>query len=274
MHDLFTIDIFKDKHFWKNLEQYNKELIDFSKRSVRSLKDNNYDIDKGECSDWFDLEHIKKTPVYPINPNYPNPHPAQLDPKFNLIMHSANYTTLFLVNCLFNKDIIFEDICCGISHISFYLSRLGFRKFNFIDNFSQVSKNTLLEFIELIAKPVANGVFAINSYSFPSNVSNIVAFPMYPKRFKNKEVNIEIYRYDVLEPPPDIHYIAPAIDLFCSYYPIDEKRGLSGLDKNRFFGQERFVPLCTDEHQMLHSYCRKEKYEEFKNKLKQYIISV
>ena len=67
-------------------------------------------------------------------------------------------------------------------------------------------------------------------------------------------------------------YIAPSIELFMSYYPITETRGLSGLDNKRFFHEERFVPLCEDTDHMLFAYVRSENYDYFREKLKDYIV--
>jgi hypothetical protein len=260
----FTINIFKDKSLWLDLEKYNQEIIDFSKNVICD-PNNNYDVNKGQCSDWFDPDKIKLTPIYP-NEFYPNPHPCQLDPKFNLVMHSANYFSLFLIYCLYEnkKNILIEDICCGISHMSYYLSKLGFKYFNFVDNFTQMPKQLLIDFI---SKTTA--FYTINFLTAPSVVSNLVAYPLYCKRINS---NDEAYLYNILEPPPDKHYISQTIELFISYYPTTDLRSLSGLDRIKFFNEEKFIPLCTDIDNMCHACCRENKYDEFREKLSKFII--
>ena len=261
---MFTINIFKELEPWSYLEQFNSVVIESCKEAQYD-SENNYDTTKGQASNWFKPEEIKRTPFYPENPYYPSPHPVQLEKKFNLIMHSANYVSLFLVNALYQdrKDILIEDICCGMSQFSFYLSKLGFKNFILIDNFSQVPEKTLTSFMGK-----ADVKYITNSFASPSVVSNLVAYPVYLKRKRGDQ----IYGYDKLEPPPDNMYISPTIELFLSYYPITETRGLSGLDNKKFLHEERFVPLCEDTDHMLFAYVRSEMYDEFKEKLKYWAL--
>ena len=272
--NLFTINIFKDKEPWESLSKYNDEVISACNKAKYS-SDNSFDTSKGGASNWFNAEELKRSPIYPENPYYPSPHPVQLEPKFNLVMHSANYVTLFLVNALYgdtgNPFVTIEDICCGMSQLTFYLSKLkdeaGERKFecfSLIDNFSHMPQHLLENFMKS-----GDIGYTLNRLDAPAVVSNIVAYPVYVKRITKEG---RIYSFDKLEPPPDDMYISPTVELFCSYYPITEVRGLSGLDNKKFFHEERFVPLCEDSDHMLFAYVRSENYDYFREKLKDWAL--
>jgi len=259
-----TIDIFKDKTIYNYLEQFNKDVIDAG-NSSKYPTDNNYDTSKNEASYWFNPENIKLGPVQPpYNPNYPNPADFQFDLKFNLILHCANYPTLFVVNELYknNQDILIEDLACGMSQVSFYLSKLGFKNFSFIDNFTQMPKSLL---VELMNKTEMN--YQINNLELEPTVVNIVAWPVYSKRID--EFN-NVYLYDKLEPPTGEQYIPESVELFCSYYHLYNDKTLAGINYPEFI--KRFQFLCTDEHKIMFIYCRKDKFEEFNNVLKKYEI--
>lgn len=253
------IDPFKDNGIYKFLEQFN-EPVERISRSANYQKEGNYNVNQNEASFWFNPAKIRET-WFPET--YPHAHPIQADIRFNLCMHCVNNESLLIINTLFSdrKDILVEDVCCGIGALFFYLSKLGFNNFAGIDNFSQLPKSM---FEDLMKE--GNLKYTLNELYNSPIVTNIIAYTKYVKRkiLETKkiktddgtEINHEIY---------DTEIIPDSLELFLTYYPLRPGNNNLHIDNSKFF--ERFVPLTRDQYNMLYGYCRVDKYEEFVKKL-------
>ena len=246
------IDIFRNNDIFKYLTQFNNVVLEAAS-SIKYTPDNNYDLSKNEASYWFNPENIRYTPMTPRNAYYPEPHPIQFDEKFCLEMHSANYTTLFLVATLYadRKNILFEDIGAGLGQLSFYLSKLGFNNFSFVDNFTQLPRIGLDTMISHI-----KGICTVNQLTEYSTVCNLIQYPVYPKRINSNNI---VYLFNKIEKTKEKAWVSPALELACSNYPCD-------------WLPSTFSELCVDEDEMALVYCRKDKLNEFRDKLKEYQI--
>jgi hypothetical protein len=246
-----NLDIYKGIELFNTLEKYNTILENITYKANYS-EDCNYDISKGGASFWFDARQVRKTP---LPSNYPHILPIQLDTQFNLVLHIANYMSLLIIYMLYKQDkgILIEDMCCGMGNLVFYLSKLGFDNFSMIDNFSQLPKTMFDDTMLAIKESDTNFKFQLNNFELKPKVFNLVAYTQYVKRDSN---NVEI--------------IPDSIDLFMSYVPlVPESRHLN-MDNTKFF--EKYVCLAKDPNRLLWSYCKKEKYEEFKSKLEMVLL--
>jgi len=227
------IDIFKTNLF-EDLKQYNQEIIDVCDRhKIEKFGDGrNFDTSNW----WFDPRNINKlhlTSTWKERGEiiYPEPNPIVYDKKYCLILYVPNYLTLFLVNKLFSdKNILFEDLGCGLSQVSFYLSKLGFKNFSFVENFKHLTKALFYDFM------ISNNIiFMLNAEDTKPTVTNIVGHHPYPKEIIRSNELFITYQKDEL------------VDMF------------DHLDGYRF--------LCEDQDCLSKAYAREDKYEEFKERL-------
>lgn len=237
------IDIFKDNGLYKSLKPYNNIIKQVSHTSKYD-KGGFYNTKENEASLWFDYTRVRETL---LNAHYPEIHPIQLDDRFCLYTHAPNHIALLLIELLYkeNRDILIEDICCGMGNLVFFLSKLGYKNFNVIDNFSQLPQ-------ELFERLMISGSinYSLNDMSANAVISSLIAYPHYVKYKKEEEI-----------------YIPESLELFLSYVPLFPNEKHLDINGEYFFNELDFVPLCTDEYQMLYAYCKKKKYDEFSKKL-------
>ena len=228
------IDTFKDKQFYMDLHTNVCPLI-------KSVIYDNFNFgdssNKKYLISWFNPEKLYKNVL-------PQPYKGDLSfrqsKKFNLQLHYPTYIFLHVVNALYNnrKDILIEDVCCGIGRTEVYLKYLGFTNFHLIDNFSQITKNDMLIFLK-----GANLKYKINQDNLNPIISYISAYPSFPKPIND------------------------SIELFCHYTNPSMINVLTPTLKNR-----GFVLLCRDIDNLMLAWCKKEKQKEFEKKLKPWII--
>lgn len=238
------IDIFKDVATWNSISKWNSIVESVARQAVYP-KSGEFDTTQGEASFWFSPDKVRHTPLPAF---YPEIHPVQLDPRFNLVMHCANHVALSLINILYRdrKDILIEDICCGMGNLLFYLSRLGFTNFNAIDNWSQVPESL---FRDLMSRGTIN--YTLNDTHSKAVVSSLIAYTVYPKVDSSKKEII-----------PD------SLELFLPYVPLIPGSSHLSINNTAFFREKKFVCLARDPFfRMVWAYCREDKYEEFSTKL-------
>lgn len=232
------IDIFKNMEFWNNLSQYNNDIIEI------------YNKDGGKGStNWFDPNYLNniwirksdKKGKFVIN-DLKNPS------NWKLILHPNNYLCLFLINALYsdNKNILIEDVCCGMGRLVYYLSKLGFNNFSMIDNFSGVTKNL---FETMMKKGNIN--YILNQKEIRPIVSNLSCYPWYH--------GVD----DEGKPCPKDILPIPECEIFCFYCAnvIFETIGKTLLESG-------YRELCQDEDCTQIAYCRANKLDEYREKLK------
>lgn len=250
MKDFLIIDLNKDIELYKYLSNFNKKLEDLYNEATKGYK----------IQPWFDIKTPQSDPIFR----------KQFEPV-KLHIYPSNYFTISLINRLYNdqknvdeKDILIENVCCGIPKLEYYLRQLGFRYFNLIDDFSQFPREVFDKFIHGF-----DIIPTCNSLDRPSKVINWIEYPVYPKRIDSNG-DFSLYSAGLDNPDLDQYdydYIQDSVELFCSYVEITETMFLNSIDYNCFFNGRRFVKLCTDPQNMLYVYCRKNKYEEFVQKL-------
>jgi hypothetical protein len=245
MKDFLILDLNKDIELYKHLSQFNTWLEDLYNESTKGHK----------IQPWFDIKTPQSDPIFR----------KQFEPV-KLHIYPSNYFTISLINRLYQdqKDILIENVCCGIPKLECYLSQLGFYHFSLIDDFSQFPKEVLYKFVLGF-----NNYLFLNDLNKPSKVVNWIEYPVYPKRIDS---NGDFSLYSVGLDNPDLDqydydYIQDSVELFCSYVEITETMFLNSIDYHCFFNGRGFVKLCTDPQNMLYVYCRKNKYEEFVQKL-------
>lgn len=246
--DYLTLDIFKGISFFKNLEIFNSSIYDITKK-VTYRKDWNYDVNLNEAAFWFDADQVRNTP---LPKDYPKIDPIQLDSRFNLILHIANYMSLLIIYYTHkdNREILIEDMCCGMGNLMYYLTKLGYTNFSLLDNFSQLPKFLFDETISLIKKETKNFKFSLNNFDAKPKIFNLVAYPHYIKR-------------DSL----DQEIIPDSIDLFLSYLPLEPNTRHLSINNNKFFKTYRC--LAKDDFRMIWAYCKADKYDLYTEKLQE-----
>lgn len=167
------------------------------------------------------------------------PHDAEL---YKLFLHVPNYLTILLINTFYSnkKDILIEDACAGMGSLPFYLSKCGYTNFSIIENFSQVS--------EILFKGIMNNIkvdYVLNDNVNPI-VINLSAYTVYPKED-----------------------VSDSVELFCIY--SNQHLNLQ-MNKLLLEKKHNYKELCHDHNCISKAYCRKDKYMEFKEKLKPYVI--
>ena len=236
-----NINIFKDKKMWENLEKYNTDIIDV------------YNKDGGKGSTyWFNPDTFKEHSWVRKRTVAGQSFIKDLEYSkyYNLFLTGGNYLSLFLINKLYsdNKNILIEDVCCGMGRLVFYLSKLGFNNFSMIDDFSQIRE----ELFNAVMKK-GNVNFVLNQKKTKPIVSNLVDYPWYVNPTPN-----EISPKDEV---PD------SSELFCFYCAPN-----IFVSIGKYLLENGYKELCMSQDLISVAYCKEEKYEEFKNKLKSYII--
>jgi len=237
-----NIDIFKGCDTYNYLEQFN-HVVDKVGNGANYKKDCNYNTNKNEASFWFNPEKARYTP---LPANYPDLANVQFDKRLNLTLHCANYSALLLIDTLYNdnKNILIEDICCGMGNLIFYLSKLGFKNFNAIDNFSQLPQQLFESLMQ-----EGNIKYSLNNMTAQPIVSNLIAYIKYVKMIN------------------EIPYIPNSLELFLSYVPLMPNNNNLHLDPDEFFNKHNFTCFTKDEDRLLWGYCKEHKYDEFKEKI-------
>ena len=232
------IDIFQNREIWTELAKYNQDIIDAWDETEGS-----YSGKGGEW--WFDPARIKDLYLR-IRDNSGLWRVCDGDTIHSLILYPSYYLTILLINILYKdkKDILIEDVACGSGGFVFYLSKLGFNNFALIDNFSQLDKLLL----ETLMKK-GNIKYILNQKDAKPIVSNGVAIPSYNEIVPN-------HRIDSCE----LFCFYPSRTIFNSIIPYILSHG--------------YVELCEDAEKTLVAFCKKEKYEEFYNKIKKYETKV
>lgn len=234
------IDTFKDINFYKQLEKNVNPIIISALNKHFYFDEGFYFGDtaydkrgKTYLISWFDPNNLyKNTLPQPYNDDI---H-FRTNKKFNLQVHYPTYSFLYLVNTLYSeqKDVLIEDVCCGIGRTEIYLKYLGFTNFHLIDNFSQIKENDLY-----IMLNEAKIECKINQINLNPIISYISAFPNFPG-----EIN-------------------DSIEFFCHYTNPRMIENLTPILKHK-----GFVYLCTDSDNLMMAWCKTEKHEMFKNKIK------
>lgn len=240
------IDIFKTNLFEK-LQQFN-EVVETGEHTL--------------VPNFIDYKWMqpKLQTLNPISATYPEISPIQYDKKWCIDVGLSNYTAIFVINELYNnKDILIEDGCSGPGYFIYYLNKLGFNNFSILENFHQFKKEVFDAFIKYI-----DGNIVLNEVSSNPVVINIAGFPYYPRRIKNNIVYLETDEFSEFcnktAEERGRMYTNSNLELFCVYdytATFDKRTQLS----------EDFKFLCTDADNIATIHCRKDKYEEFKQKL-------
>ena len=237
------IRIFKNMEFWESLSKYNKDIIEVYNK-----------IDKKDCTWWFDPNRVSDLEIrVNFSTNLLRLTPNAINKRFKLIMHPSNYLTLWLINLLYsdNKDILIEDIYCGMGRLIFYLSKLGFTNFHAIDNFSQIKQYIF----EALMKKGNIKNYRLNNEEFGlavfPKIINLVGYPFYFKPEGAKEkfpLNCE---------------------LVCMYPQLNIQKTFI----EKILIPNNYVKLCSDEDTFQIAYCNKDIYNKFYNKIKEYKIN-
>ena len=232
------IDIFKDNLF-EPLSKYNQEIYDVCDKYIIQTYGGKIDAGAGESCWWFDPRKQQELPLtttwnkteYVV---YPEPEQFVYDKKFCLSMYAPNYVSLFLITKLFpDKSILIEDWACGLSQLTFYLSKSGYNNFSLIEDFSQISKGLAREMWEHI-----NGKVRINDSKAEPTVLNIVGMHPYEK------------------------VIPKSVKLILCY----PKKKLF----EKFFVLEGYTNLCIDSDNLLYAFVREDLFKEFDKILEEY----
>jgi hypothetical protein len=234
------INIFKDMQLWKDLAYYNMELIRASRYFQYNEAEKEYDLPNNKISRWFDPRFIKEMPT---SRTYPNIDPKQLEEKYCLVLYNANYLNLFLISKLYNdrKDILIEDIGSGIGHLLVYLKKLGFDQFTIKENFSQMTEHCLRTYLDYFKIN-----FELNNPNSNSRVMNNSGVPdssVFNLDNKNNLELITCYTNNSLEKIAEDYFV-----------------------------RNGFKFLCRDIDNFSFAYCKENLYDNFKNKLKDYIV--
>jgi len=224
------IDIFKDPSWYAGLEKYNKVI-------GNAYNQFDFKIKKSSTDYWFRPGRVASLPLID---NWPKPNPLTKDKKFSLILYAPNYVTLFLANVLYQdkKDVLIEDVCCGMGRLIFYLSKCGFNNFSLVDDFSQLPKGLMVSLMD--SEKIK---YVLNEKDTKPSLVNIVGYP---------------------------HFIKPfplSTELFCAYPNIR----LTFWTMNEILTQGYRI-LGKDRNELMLFYCKESKYKEFYEKLERYKI--
>lgn len=227
------INIFENLELWNTLCIHNDKLKEYFKDF--SLINDYW---------WFNLENLHTVGFcireYDATFVLGNFDCEWYKPYKKLLMHPANYTALALIDLLYtNKNILIEDLACGMSQLTFYLSHLGYTNFNLIDNFSQIRRQWIIDFLKR-----TNITYTLNEFSCRPTVINQSCY--------NKVIK---------------HSIPDSTELIILYSNSTLLKEMLPILQSY-----NFVELCEDYFRMNVVYCRQNKYSEFNDKLTPYII--
>jgi hypothetical protein len=233
---LMKIDVFKKPWLFEFLERFNEDILNIcSRHKIIEKVSEVYNPRKGGCSWWFHPGRIRDLP---LTSTYPDVAPLLQDKKFNLILYAPNYLSLFLIELLYRNrlDVMIEDYACGMGRLVYFLSKCGFKNFNCIDSFLQLAKCLLED-----ALRIAQVEERINRFDIEPTITNIIGYPHF---------NRGIITTNEL-------YIFYTNNHLCEWLEPQLK-------------SDGYAFLCEDSDEMAKAYCRNDKYEEFKKKIKPY----
>lgn len=232
------IDTFKDQNFYTQLAlNVNPKIFSILDRRFNFLS---HDV-KGKIKliDWFKPDLL---------PHNPQPRPFENDLKFKMSSkfvlqdHFPGYIFIFLMDLLYSdrKDVLIEDVCCGIGRTELYLKHLGFNNFHMVDDFSQIRKESLETF--MIEGQIN---YRLNEPNVNPDISYISGYPTFPK-----EVN-------------------DSIEFFCHYSnPAITKQ----LCESGLLASKGFIHLCTDVDNFMLAWCKQDKFEKFDKLIQPFVV--
>jgi hypothetical protein len=234
---MLIIDAFKTDLF-ERLKVHNKWFVE-TLHEICIKKGERYfykEEPTREISHWFDVERIRHIP---LPRHYPNLIPLNFHEKLCLLENPPNYVSIFLINLLFadRKDIMIEDACCGQGKFAVLLSHLGFKNHSFIDNFSQIRP-------ELLTHTIAKAGLKLRLNEPVEQVRPVV--------------------FNQVAYPGHVREYCESTEIFCHYRVIDWFDGLP-IAKN-------YRRLCTDSDDLMVVHCRNDKYDEFADKIRPYVV--
>lgn len=230
---MIIIDIFKDRKFWDNLIQYNKEIIDKWEEIPDKIKQ--------DLSCWFNPFLINEIPFPRF---YPNLVPLNYDPKWVLLENKPNYPAIFVISKIYeNRNVIIEERCCGLAKTSFYLNKLGFTSFSLVDDFSQIPK----EIVEM-------SISKLKYYLYEPYLNE-------PYEKIEPDVIIHVgYPLDIGRP----YYEA---DLLCMFnHPTFTNW------HTEHFKEPDWKTLCKDSDDLMTIYCKTKNFDKYTEILKPYEV--
>ena len=207
-------------------------------------KHNNYLLDVNRSDTYnkdYDLSLLNRT--LPSARSYPHEDPNVVkDPRYFLALNSSYYMMLFLINKLYdNKKVLIEDVGSRDGKFTYYLSKLGFSNFNIVEDFKYPTEASLRRTMQGVP-------FDLNNfYTEPTIVANASRFDI------SRDIALRwTYSMELV-----MGYTHEFYD--CQYFI--ERAGRWG-----------FKPLCRDFNDLSVAYCLEIKYDEFKDKLKEYSV--
>lgn len=255
------IDMFKFKttpFLSYYLTEQNQLIIDNDEREPGKGETFTRDI----VSPWFNPKGVRNLW---LGRTYPYTVKAQGRPEFNLILHASNYLTLFLIELLFRdrKEIMIEDFGCGDGRLFVYLQAMGFKNFSGWDDWSQIPYPIYGDMMRAIGLMTPANPQLNNADVNPVVVNNSHApFVFISYGFDDREKTG--LRNDIVNTHPDRDISNTELVTFYSGDVWENEFAPQMLPKRGF----RF--LCKDVDDLTVAWCREDKYEEFKGKLKDY----
>lgn len=238
------IDIFKGEQLYQNLKHLNP-LIASACQGFHFIDGRPYDTTQNEASWWFDPMKVRNLAISHV---YPECLEVQKDPRLCLNLYAPNYLSLLLINTLYpDKDTVIEDQAAGMGRLIFYLHKLGYKQFNAIEDFTQLPRALFQSNMD------KNNIYChLNVMGLVPKIVNLVGYTVFPKKiFLDTELVI-VYNNE------DIIIKGESTDL------------MYRTTLENFQLLENKVFLCKDNYDLAKAYCNKEKYDEFKNKLREY----
>lgn len=239
------IDIFKDDSIFRRLATFNDELkqifhkVCFYKNAEtigEKFMEGGFYYRKDptrHIGPWFNPFRMNEVP---FPQNYPHTVQLNYDIKFRLLEWAPNYVSMFLIDKFYNdKAVLIEDVCCGQGKFAFYMSKLGYKNFSMIDDFSQLMPEL---FHETMAAAASGTKYVLNDKRAEPVIVNHVGYPNLVRSFPQ------------------------SVELICLYNNVNI---IKAMDENT-----NFKRLCSDSDNFLYGYVRHDKYEEFAEKLKPY----
>lgn len=233
------INLLKGKELYRSLEQYN---VDFNScyNNVKFVHDRVYNTAYMEASWWFDPKMVRRLPLSHLHTEQNPTLPIQREPDLCLNLYAPNYLFLLLINELYQnkKHILIEDRGGGMGALIFYLYKLGFNNFNMIENFSQLCPEL---FLRLMRNHSIN--CSLNRVDISPIAVNLVGYTQF------------------------MTGVYESIELFCIY---NQDRLIKELNQRIDCGEKDLKFLCRDKDNIIYAYCKKEKHEEFTQKIEKF----
>jgi len=230
------INIVKNSELFYGLKRYNEDILTFSKTWNYNKEEEEYSFKDRIISSWFNPNKVRRLG---LSRTYPRQIPEiQNRPEYALYLHCSNYLPLFLINELYadRRDVLIEDMGGGMGWFFYYLNKLGFTNFHLWDNFSQLSEEAATEFLTNFSISCQ-----INKKELKPVITNNVGVPAFV-----------------------IREFQPELELICCYTNRDLE------SRAEMFKSSGYKFLCKDTDDLAFIYCRNDKYEEFKERLKEY----